>query len=207
MTQSEYNNGLERIMQENPREVLLPALQSGYTRANVVYMLAALNRLPDPEEVECLPTKSTKPADDTLRALWAERTRLFGQMNRMSNKFHECTTDQARAENSREVQRKWDEILEVKRKIRHYEEYGEVLEDGEQEKFPLPDDPIALMKKLASIRVQISQSEVKIREANALPNDHPDKQKRIQEGESKRAFLILYRGHAEQKIAGATIHE
>lgn len=207
MTQSEYNNGLERIMQENPREVLLPALQSGYTRANVVYMLAALNRLPAAEEVEYLPTKPTKPADDTLRALWAERTRLFGEMNRMSNKFHECTTDQDRAENSRGILRKWDEILAVKSKIRHYEEFGEVLKEDEQEKFPLPDDPIALMKKLASIRVQISQSEVKIREANALPNDHPDKQKRIQEGETKRAFLILYRGHAEQKIAGATIHE
>lgn len=194
-------------MQENPREVLLPALQSGYTRANVVYMLAALNRLPDPEEVEYLPTKGTKPADDTLRALWAERTRMFGEMNRMSNKFHECTTDQDRAENSRDILRKWDEILAVKSKIRHYEEFGEVLKEDEQEKFPLPDDPIALMKKLASIRVQISQSEVKIREANALPNDHPDKQKRIQEGETKRAFLILYRGHAEQKIAGATIHE
>lgn len=213
MTQSQYLDNLARIEQGNPGEVLLPTLQKGFNRANVTYMKSALKRLPEadpdevPDQVDEPAAPAPRPADETLKALWAERTRLFGEMNRMSNHFHECRTDQERANNSKAIQRKWDEIEAVKGKIRHYEEHGEVPPaGGEEEQFPLPDDPIALVKKLNSIRAQISQTEAKLREAAELPEGHPDRETRIQEGEKKRAYLVLYRGHAEQKVRGKTVH-
>lgn len=213
MTQAEYIDNLARIEQANPAEVLLPTLRCGFNKANVLYMKSALKRLPEDapgeevDHVDDTAPAALRPADETLKALWAERSRLFGEMNRMSNHFHECKTDQERATNSTAILRKWEDIQAVKAKIRHYEEHGDMPSVVVEEKFPLPDNPFDLVKKLNSIRVQISQVEAKLREAGELPEDHPDRQTRIQEGEKKRAFLILYRGHAEQKIAGNSVHE
>ncbi|MBL7780697.1 MAG: hypothetical protein JNM22_05720 [Saprospiraceae bacterium] len=171
---------------------------------NVIYLTAALKRLP--AEVEAAApaparqdTVPSKNADETLKALWAERTRLFGEMNRMSNHFHDCTTDADRAANSDAIGKKWEEIVAVKERIRQYETTGEVASVATDEKFPLPEYPIELMKKIASIRAMISQAKKTLREAAELPDEHPERQKRIQEGEERLTYLNLYKGHAEQK--------
>lgn len=218
MNYQEYKANLAKVEAQNPDENLLKVLKTGYTAINVVYMRAALKRIsesayqgnvtvkagkkPAPAVVVTMKAKPGKKPDETLRALWAERQHLFGDMNKASNHFHKCKTDAERKENSQRIMGIWEKILEVKEKIRHYEEFGSLPEPKQVEKFPLPDDPVALVKKLASIRALISQEQKKLRELFELNDDHPEKQSRINEAEDRRKHLMLYKGHAEQKIQG-----
>lgn len=218
MTYQEYKANLAKVESENPNEALLKVLKTGYTSINVVYMRAALKRISEsayqgsvtvkagkhsqPAVIVTMKPKAGKKPDETLRALWAERQHLFGDMNKASNQFYKCKTDAERKENSQRVRGIWEQILEVKDKIKHYEEFGALPEPKAVEKFPLPDDPVALVKKLASIRALISQEQKKLRELFELNEDHPEKKSRIQESEERRKHLILYKEHAEQKIKG-----
>lgn len=202
MSPSDYVEALARIETGNPTEPLLPALRRGWSRVNAIYMAAALKRLPAPEPVW---QDQTPFADENLRGLWAERTRLFGEMNRRSNQFHDCKSDEDRAANSREIRRIWGLILAVKERIEHYEAHGELPEEPSEERFPLPDEPVALMKKLNSIRAQISQGQRRLDDLGALPDGHPEREK-IADVEGRLAELKLYRGHAENAVKRASVH-
>lgn len=208
MTPQEYSQHLLRIERDNPTEVLLPALRSGWSRANEMYLRAALRRLVVSEQLsesfklsESSPKETAKPADATLRALWAERTRLFGEMNKMSNFFHDCKTDEERAANSAAILRKWQEILVVKGKIRHYEEHGEMPPEQEEEDI-LPDNPVLLSKKLNSFRAGISQTKAKLEAAFGLDDATPGKAANIERLEAKLRRLKHLSGLAEVKLKG-----
>lgn len=201
MTTQEYSQQLRRIERDNPNEVLLPALRAGWSRANEMYMRAALRRVATiPPNVVELETRQ-RPADDNLRALWAERTRLFGEMNKMSNHFHECRTDAERAANSAAILHKWQEILAVKGKIAHYEEHGELPAEAEQED-ELPENPVLLSKKLNSFRAGISQTKAKLEAAAGLDDATPGKAENIQKLEAKLKRLKHLSGLAEVKLKG-----
>lgn len=207
MTPAQYDRALERIEEENPGETLLPALRQGFSRVNALYMAAALRRVPTPAPAS-KKANATAWSDETLRGMWGERKRLFGEWATTANRFHECDSDAERALISDRVLAIWEEIQALKAKIAYYEEHRAVPAEGEEERFPLPDDPVLLLKKLHSIRAQISQEQAKLRDLAALPDEHPDKEDRIAAAEKRRAELILYRGHAEQKIAAAAaLHE
>lgn len=203
MTAQQYNEALERVERRNPDEVLLPTLRAGHSRINEVYLRAALRRLPPAPEVPH--PREQRYFDQNLRELWAERSRLFGEMNKRSNHFHECKTNDERAANSREIRRIWDRILEVKGKIEYYEAHGELPEEVSEERFPLPDEPVALMKKLNSIRAQISQVKKRLDDLGALTQGHPDRSK-IGDAEARLAELKLYAAHAEKAIERASVH-
>lgn len=215
MSYQEYNANLAKLERDNPGEPLLKALRSGYTAINVVYMRAALKRISASTHtgsfqvttgsetkavVVTMKPQPGKKADETLRKLWADRQHLFGDLNKASNHFHKCKNDAERKENSQRIKGIWDEIIAVKERIAHYEEFGSLPEPKSVEKFPLPDDPVSLVKKLNSIRALISQEQKKLRELFELNDNHPDKAQRIKESEERRAHLILYKEHAENKI-------
>lgn len=221
MTPQEYSQHLLRIERDNPTEVLLPALRSGWSRANEMYLRAALKRL-NPTPCPSLERRGaatntvghrgtlyvTPPfgggvgggvADDNLRALWAERTRLFGEMNKMSNHFHDCKTDAERAANSAAILHKWQEILAAKAKIAHYEEHGELPAEPEEEDI-LPENPVLLSKKLNSFRAGISQTKAKLEAAASLDDATPGKAANIEKLEAKLKRLKHLSGLAEVKL-------
>lgn len=206
MTAAEYSKHLGEIIRRNSAEVLLPVLRKGYSPVNVIYMKAALKRLP---KEDTLPDRDgsddeTTSADPVLRELWSLKGQLFRERAKMSNRFHDCTSDQERRGISDAILRIWDRIQETNRKMDYYEEHG-MLPAGE-ERFPLPEDPAALLKKLMSLRSQISMEQKKLKELAGLPDDHPNKRTKIEESQAKLAELKLYRAHAEQK-ATADIHD
>lgn len=225
MTEQEYSQHLQRIERDNSTEVLLPTLRRGWSRANAMYMRAALKRLnptpsPSPERrgaatntVEQRSTLYVSPpfgggvgggvADATLRALWAERTRLFGEMNKMSNHFHNCRTDAERATNSAAILHKWQEILAVKGKIAHYEEHGELPAAELEENDELPENPVLLSKKLNSLRAGISQTKSKLEAAAGLDDATPGKAANIEKLEAKLKRLRHLAGMAEVKLKAA----
>lgn len=216
MNERQYKNHLEAIEAGNPGEPLLPALRAGWSKINVLYMGLALKRMPtvlEEEDDEIVVMTGTAPntavvhtvtfkqglPDDTLRGLWAERGRLFGQMNKQSNQFHACKTDAERAANSAKVMAWWKDILRVKGNILHYEEYGELPKAAEVED-SLSDNPVMLGKQLASIRAKISQTKTKISDLAGLDPSTPGKEGKIQEYEQKLRGLVHLKGLAEQKL-------
>jgi len=213
MTADEYTAALRRIEQGNPTEALLPVLRTGHNRANEMYMRAALKRVnpsPDPSpEGRGDAARSTSPlhsgegmgggADDTLRALWRERTRLFGEMNKQSNIFHTCKSDAERAANSARVLSWWDDIQTAKAKIAHYEQHGE-LPTPEHEGEDLPNNAALLSKKLNSLRARISQVKKKITDIAGLDEGTPGKQSKIDAAENDLKQLQFLAGKAAVKL-------
>ena len=199
MTEEQYNENLALITRRNPGEVLLNTLQTGYTRVNTIYMAAAVKRLPA-EEMEAPDLKGHTPyADETLWGLWRERTKLFGEMHKQSNLFHQCQTDNQRAENSKKVLGWWKSILAVKAKIEYYEHHGEMppAEDGAE---PMPDNPVALGKKLNSIRARISQKKQQLEALAGLDEGTPEKQSKIDAAEADLRTLKYMAGLAQEKL-------
>jgi hypothetical protein len=206
---SDYRRALRRIEAENPAEPLLPALQQGHTALNEIYMRSALQRLADvPPAPGMTENPTSEPANDEktdiepaagapIGDLWSEKRRLWGEWAKTSNRFHECRTDAERAMISDQVADVWAQLQRVKSRIEHYEEHGTL--PAPDERFPLPEDPVALVKKLQSIRAMISQAEAQLRALAELPDEHPDRAK-IPDAERRRAELILYRDHAQTKI-------
>lgn len=206
MTRQEYEQAVALVERRNPGDPLLSTLRAGYRPVNEVYLRAALRRLPNlRDNVEIPHPRNQRYADQTLKAMWAERTRLFGEMNKRSNHFHECKSDDERAANSREIRAIWSRILDVKERIEYYEAHGELPVAESEERFPLPEEPVALVKKMNSIRAQISQVKKRLDDLGALPQDHPDRSK-IGDAEARLAELKLYAGHAEKAIERASVH-
>jgi len=211
MNERQYKAALAKIERNNPGEPLLSTLRGGWSKINMLYIGIALKRMPtviddeeyEPEEVAqvVIRTKNvqSKTPDDVLRGLWAERTRLFGEMNKQSNLFHACKSDEDRAANSEKVLGWWKDILRVKGNILHYEEYGELPKSaavGDE----LSDNAVSLGKQLASIRARISQTQAKITEVASLDPNTPGKEAKIQDYEVKLRDLKHLRGLAEQKL-------
>lgn len=207
MTEAEYKANLKRIERDNPAEPLLRSLRAGWTKVNVIYMKSALKRLPKDDthadrggsHVQDGPEMT----DPVLKELWSLKGQLFRERGKLSNRFHDCTTDEQRKANSDAILRIWERIREIEQKVEHYEEHGQLPAGAER--FPLPDDPAALLKKLMSIRSQISMEQQKLRRLSELSNDDPQKRTKIEESQARLAELKLYRGHAEQKAQGTAV--
>ncbi len=213
MTAQEYTAAMRRIEQDNPSEVLLPVLRLGHSRTNEMYMRAAMKRCPTPDptpigrgDVESR-ERNAPPygggagggADDTLRTLWRERTRLFGEMNKQSNVFHTCKTDEERAANSAKVLAWWADIQAVKSKIAYYEQHG-ALPPVEEEGDELPDNAALLAKKLNSLRARISQMKKKLVDMAGLDPDTPGLQSKINAAEDDLKQLQYQAGRAAVKL-------
>lgn len=194
MKQDEYVDRVTRLENANPAEPLLPALRRGFLPINRLYLKLAEARAPteivgEEESFGPLPN-----ADETLRGLWGERGRLFGLMNKQSNVFHQCETDAQRRENSQKVLAFWNGILQVKAKIAHCEQHGEM--PGECAADDLPDNPVQLGLKLNSFKVQLSKARGLVRHLaeKGAPGAN------IDEAEAKVRRWAHLKGLAEEKL-------
>lgn len=199
MTKHDYEQNLKWLLEKKPNDPLLPLMRDGYSRINVVYMRHAIKGLVVKEEQ---PAEAASPEtiDPVLRELWAEKGRLFRYRAKLSNRFHECKTDMDRKQVNEEILQVWQKILGIDAKIRTYEQHG-VLPD-EADEFALPDNPAELVRKLFSIRTMISAEQSKLRALANLPDEDPDKAKKIKSAETRLANLKLQRGYAETKAKG-----
>lgn len=209
MREWQYDEHLELIERHNPGEPLLHSLRSGYSAINVLYMASALKRMPTileenevDEDLQLEAEEKREPVevDDTLMALWSQRTALFGLMNKQSNKFHLCGNDEQRAANSALVLKYWDDIQSVKAKIAYYEEHGEMPKAQTNHKEVIADNPAKLAKQINSIRARISQRKRKLVDLAGLDPNTPGRQKKIDEAEVDLRQMRYTLGMAEQKM-------
>lgn len=129
------------------------------------------------------------PSDQVLGRLRRQQSDLFGERRRLSNTFHGCDTDAERAAVSRDIQRVQRQIEAVRRQIDDYKQHGRI--PGQQEKYPIPDDPAALVLLRNSLRSSISR---KSKEIRAL-GESGDESDRLQRAEAKMNEL---RNHLER---------
>lgn len=189
----------------NPAEILLKSIKKEHTIVTEAFLAAAWARIPDcgvvspdlGEETDHVETETL--ADDTTRELWRRRSELFGQMNKLSNTFHGAKTDEERARISKAILAIWDRICEVKATLATYQSTGELPTYADSDE--LPDNPVALSKKLNSIRAQISQRKKQLVSLAGLDEGTMDKQLKIDAAEESLKRLKLMAGLAEQKLA------
>ena len=177
----DYDEHLAEIERRNPAEPLLPTLRKGFSAINAMYIKIALGRMPTHVEEELdldVDQYDDVAPDEVLIELWGQRTRLFGLLNKQANKFHECTTDAQRKENSELVLGYWDDIQSVKAKIEYYKEHKQLpVDDDDGEK--IADNPAELAKQINSLRARISQRKKKLIDVAGLDASTPGKQKQI----------------------------
>lgn len=201
MTDREYWDKVAALVRLNAAEPLLQSLHTGHTRVTEAYLSLAWKRIPkeedEPDEVEGAP-EDEYVADETMRELWRRRTELFGEMNKLSNKFHDCKTDAQRRLNSELIMSIWSQITRVKAQIAQYKETGELYDQpGAAE---MPENPVALGKKLNSLRSQRSQLKKKILDIAGLDEGTPGKQSDINKLEDDIKKLTFQIGIAEQRL-------
>lgn len=129
MTQEEYKAGLAWLELKNPSHPLMRQLRLGFTKINVLYMRQALKTVAPAEEVEAEEEETNVSATDPkLIKMQRERRTLFTHRAKLSNQFHECSTDSERAAISDSIQRVQRQIGECLRNIRQYRKTGKLPE-------------------------------------------------------------------------------
>lgn len=161
MTEDQYNELVFDLEAKNPNHILLPTLMNGYSRINVVYLKYALKSIPaEPTEPESQQAsgESGEVLNDSpaLRRLDMLKSNLFVKRAKLSNKFHDCTTDKHRAGISIQIQAVQREIEQCFEDIRYVREHGATPDTASIIK---PDD---LYRKQAVLRNMISRAKRKI---------------------------------------------
>lgn len=217
MTNKEYKALLARIEAENPGEPLLPLLRSGHSAVNEIYVKSATKRLPEnadtppigeaptyfhiemSEILENVGNFDIHRNDEKWLELSAGIRRAYNTIRKTRNKFHSCPDDETRATVANEVAACWRTIQVAINRRQVYENTGEVTTptDGADD---LPDNPVELGKRLASIRVQITQTKNRIEDILASNETEKTKQERLQKAEASLQRLKNLRGIAEQRL-------
>ena len=211
MTRADYNINLKLVERRMPTHPLLRVLRGGWSDVNVMYMKAVLEQLEAlPEEVIDEKTDIEEnafpkiPANDPVMIrLQKEKSRLFGERAKLSNKFHDCDTDEQRSYLSDDIQAVQADIERVKKQIRRYELDGRVPEPEADGTFQVPGDPYERVRKLDSLRS--SESRYK-RELEGLAANPERNKRRIGELEGKIREKRNQIIHVEAAIKQASGH-
>lgn len=206
MTYEQYTATVKRIARDNPSEPLLGVLQRGYSKINEVYLKQAMRRLELMPEMAPPPAEETnEQAGDYLAVLNKEKKTLYGRRARMSNQFHDCTTDQERARVSEQIQDIQGLIEEVRGKISYYHKHGQPKpEERKIIDADLPTNPIELTRELNRVRSAISYARRQIRKyAPQLPDSKA--QQIIDDNEARLKKLKIKKIHVEEAIAKESV--
>jgi hypothetical protein len=191
MTHSEYTAGVEILKSKAPEHPLLSTLQTEYSKLNELYLVQALKSIdftinPDNKE------------DLQLKNLFQQKSRLAGRRAILSNSFHDCKSDFERAKVSEEIQQIQFQISGINKKIREYEETGELISDSRLEN--LPEDLFELYKIKENARKNIPRLEKAIEDLYQLPENAPNRTAKIEEKETKLTGLKILKSYVEKLI-------
>jgi hypothetical protein len=195
MTQSEFYAALQDLHRRAPNEMLLPTIEeAGYSKVGIIYLNAALERLPEEVHEDDLPEEQDEPERDDEK--WNELTRsirmCYNEVRRVHNLYHECQSEEDYKTNAIRMRSAWEATLHAINARKAYEQGGYSIEDTEE----LPENPVALSLMLSSLRVKRTQHQKKITEL-ATKGDKDGLQK-------KEASLLNIKnkiGIVEQRLA------
>lgn len=201
LNDEEYKAKLAYLTDIEPDHPLIPKLERGNSALNSVYLSNALDKAiaqsksqnHSPRRIDIQRGKSASQQEIRLRHLQQSRAEL-------SNSFYLCKTDPERAAISKR-------ILELNKEIMKLHDHIEAVHENQKlpellvnnEKYPVPDDPLDRYKKLHSIRTNILRMQKDV-ERLKLSNAT---ERKIMEKEEKLNHLIIYKAYVERAIGAA----
>lgn len=213
-----YAAKIEVLRAAQPGHVLLRILSMGETPANVLILDKELKKITRPAaapapigavvasvEVENADDETPDDTEDEVLArLRMQQSDLFCDRRKLSNSFHDCANDAQRAKVSRDIQGVQRRIEWVRKQIADYKAHGYV--PGRDEKYPVPDDPFALLSLRNSLRASISR---KTKEVRLLASDVQDNvagaAEKLQKAETKCTELQNHLTRVQKAIQDRNI--
>lgn len=205
MTREEFEEGFGYVKKHLPadHEVVAVIGQRGYCRLSCVLLDKLLQRIPSPAPQGGQDRSST---ENQLDALFKKKGHLLRDRAKLSNKFHECKTDDERAGVSEQIETVQQRLAGVFRDIEHVEKYGSPAPRPAQgrktKKFRVPESDIDKARKLNSVRSYISKTKRQIRHIMRLPEDQKDTD-RLRELEKRLKDLELQKAQLENAVSEA----
>lgn len=152
MTEKEYIEGYNFLQTHYPTHELLPDLEKGFSRFNVIYLKAALLNLPAPN-----PRGESKTVDETLQRLYFQKSNLFVKRAVLSNSLHKfpltSAFDAHRAGVVDDIKVVQKEIERAFRVIEYYEANDTLPpEKVADDEFPIPADIYERKLRLDSVQ-------------------------------------------------------
>lgn len=195
MTENRYYKNLEYLLEQSPEHPFRETLERGYSPINVRYLQKGLEELPEPEENSKSASEETvKPGDNILEQLQRDKSNLFVERAKLSNKFHTLDDVDQRIANSKQILIIQNQIKKVNGKTNHYRKHGKLPSTKEKERFPLPDSALGIDRKIKSIRVMISQVKNELKDTPFSEKDT------IQNKEARLDYLRNYLDYAENAL-------
>lgn len=166
MTEQQYIEQVDALMRSKCGHPLMPTLQRGWSKVNVMYLKAVLKVFSPPARVNPTPDPTPERRGDAeaaavpfgLKVLYIRKSKLFGERASLSNKMCDLPEgkefDRKRARYSDEIQSVQRDIEAVMREIADVEN-GEMRDFSE--KPDLPNNEADLLRKLNSLRASRSR--------------------------------------------------
>lgn len=175
MTREEFQAGLDQFADVQDHDVLKVVRERGYSLLSCALLRKLLEDPPEATQ----PVKPDPPVDrpegdkdPRLTRLHIRKRDLFNQRAKLSNKFHDCSTDQERDGISKQVEAVQDRIEKVFRDIEHFDRFGEPKQ--EKLKFEPPADKAKCVKMLNSTRSYLSKVKRELEAMEKLPQAKQD---------------------------------
>lgn len=133
MKEDDYFAGVDWLQRIDPENVMLKRLSKSYTTINTIYLGRILKELGERPLVATVKAPEVDRLDPDFVDVQNSIGRLFGRRRQLSNQFHNAksVTDCARiSDDIRNIQQQIKTLL---RQRRHYEQYGTLPEDVDEE--------------------------------------------------------------------------
>jgi len=203
-----YQAGIDLLQEKDPGNIWIKELSGKYSFVNTKSLQAELDKLAQSsakKELTAGKKKVRNPSSNpVLRDLYQQRTKVFTQRAKTTNKFHVCETDAERAAVSVDIQmlqRQWTAITVD---IDTYERTGQLPKTAA--KYPVPKSAIERLKLRNTLRSQISNKKSALRKKaieHGKTTDANRQQKiqhQISKAEAKLKDLETHKAYVEAAI-------
>jgi membrane-bound lytic murein transglycosylase len=182
MTVAEYWKNFDWLRSVWPEWVLIPVMERGYSYPNCIYLSYGLRQMAYKMDAPRVAVKQLlrSHSPEQIKLWFMQKRTLYGQRAKLSNRFHECSTDAQRAAVSEDIERVQEEIEKVQKVIRAWQEKGELPQKAKRGN---PEMDLLLLN-VQRARAAIYDYRRNLRVELNKP-DHPKKAKKIAEYEQK----------------------
>jgi hypothetical protein len=215
MSEKEYNEALINFIGQQPNHLLLPTLNTGYSKLNCIYLKAVISKLPQRSD-----TTPSISGDIDLKIdaqnpernkLLKHKSDLFVQRFKLSNKYHDYPYtpefNSHRGDVSDKVLFVQKQIEEVMRKIKYFDSNGQTK--PVDEKYRVPSTELGRKEKLLSLGASISRKKRDLDKLSEMP-DCKERDARIEQEEKKlkelrhhKDLIIKYEADITSNIQSA----
>jgi hypothetical protein len=199
LNDEDYIAKIEYLQHRSPDNPLLPKLRSGNSALNSIYLMNALNDLPQekPKVTKAEYQQAVKDISTAAANLQIQQRHLRASRAELSNQFASCATDAERRRISVAILDINKQLEVIYERIEAYQKYEELPELPVSDKYPVPDNLYELGKKNHTLRTSITRLEKSINEAIARNVDVTE----LADKEQKLRELKIHRSYVERSIS------